>query len=417
MTDLRARPGLVQGRRGTEPYERTRSEDEEQFRMAFEFAPIGQALVGLDGRYEQVNRAMCELTGYSEPELRQLTVADLTDPHDTVYDVESLRQLVAGDMATYSVEKRYVTATGDARWATLSVSVVRALDGSPQNFIQQIQDITERKQQEDILADERRRLRATQSIGRIGSWEMNVVTRELVWSDILLELHGIDPSTFDGDYHKAIRCIHPDDRAMVDDAVAACAATGAPLKVRHRVIRVNDGELRWVDAIGARHDDGQCSRLAGAIVDVTEQVLAEARLEHAALHDALTGLPNRRLVVDRLGQALDRSEREGLVAVLFCDLDGFKRVNDRRGHHAGDAVLIETAARLVAATRSGDTVGRMGGDEFVVICGVAEDDDAATVAHLVVERIERAMSAPIKIDGVEHRVTIINTKQTIIIHL
>jgi diguanylate cyclase (GGDEF)-like protein/PAS domain S-box-containing protein len=136
-----------------------------------------------------------------------------------------------------------------------------------------------------------------------------------------------------------------------------------------------------------------------------QATVAEERFAHTALHDDLTGLPNRRLVNDRLSRALNRSERQGGVVVLFCDLDGFKRVNDTHGHHAGDAVLVEAATRMVAATRSGDTVGRMGGDEFVVICGVSAGDDAATLADSVALRIEQAVAEPVVADGTEHRVT------------
>ena len=96
--------------------------------------------------------------------------------------------------------------------------------------------------------------------------------------------------------------------------------------------------------------------------------LAEAQMAHMALHDALTGLPNRRLLVERISSALARADRHGgEVAILFCDLDDFKRVNDTAGHAAGDAVLVEAAARLSSVLRAGDSVARVGGDEFVIV--------------------------------------------------
>ena len=128
-------------------------------------------------------------------------------------------------------------------------------------------------------------------------------------------------------------------------------------------------------------------------------VAFEERLEHAALHDDLTGLPNRRLINRRLGEALEQKganangtdNRE--IVVLFCDLDGFKRVNDAHGHQIGDALLRVSASRLVSAARTGDTVGRMGGDEFVVILTVAGDEDPAAVGSEVAERIIRAVGS------------------------
>jgi diguanylate cyclase (GGDEF)-like protein/PAS domain S-box-containing protein len=338
--------------------------------------------------------------------LREMTAWELTHPDDLDSARAGTERLLAGDVTTFAAEKRYLTAAGTTVWVSATGALVRSQDGSPLNIMSQVQDITERKAHEQVLAEERRRLRAAQSIGRIGSWELDLATDTVTWSDTLSELYGLDPGDFPGNQESSTSGVHPDDTAQLQSELDACAADGTPLRNRHRVYRFSDGELRWFDVRGARHHDGDRFRLVGVVVDVTEQVLAETRLEHAALHDALTGLPNRRLVADRLARALDRSEREGQVVVLFCDLDGFKRVNDVHGHHVGDAVLVEAAGRMVAATRSGDTVGRMGGDEFVVICGVPRGENPAAVAELVVGRIERAMSVPIVVDGLEHRVTV-----------
>jgi diguanylate cyclase (GGDEF)-like protein/PAS domain S-box-containing protein len=126
--------------------------------------------------------------------------------------------------------------------------------------------------------------------------------------------------------------------------------------------------------------------------DVTERKAAEQQLTYKALHDPLTGLPNRVLLLDRVGLALDRLERTGgLVAVLFLDLDRFKVVNDSLGHAAGDWLLVEVGKRLVAASRPGDTVARLGGDEFVVVCGeLGSGQDAALVAR----RLAVSLAAP-----------------------
>ena len=117
-----------------------------------------------------------------------------------------------------------------------------------------------------------------------------------------------------------------------------------------------------------RDDSGAVVEVLGVLRDITDVVQAEEQLSHGALHDPLTGLPNRALLLDRLEAALARSTREHReIAVLFCDLDGFKQVNDTAGHAAGDAVLIEAATRLGTVLREGDTVARVGGDEFVLV--------------------------------------------------
>lgn len=137
----------------------------------------------------------------------------------------------------------------------------------------------------------------------------------------------------------------------------------------------------------------------GVAVDVTQQRAAEREAEHRALHDPLTGLPNRRLLVDRLEHALNRAHRhDGIAGVLFCDLDYFKEINDTFGHAAGDRALQEVARRLEQSLRDGDTVARVGGDEFVVVLeDLAEADDSILCA----ERVRDALSAPITLEDRE----------------
>jgi diguanylate cyclase (GGDEF)-like protein/PAS domain S-box-containing protein len=156
-----------------------------------------------------------------------------------------------------------------------------------------------------------------------------------------------------------------------------------------------DGTTGYLLATGiALETDGTW---LGVAADVTERKVFEREIEHRALHDSLTGLPNRRLLVDRLQHALNRSGRvDNLVAVLFCDLDRFKEINDAFGHAAGDRVLSTVAARLNELVRDADTVARVGGDEFVVVLeDLLEPDDALQIA----ERIRNALSEDVQFEG------------------
>lgn len=152
-------------------------------------------------------------------------------------------------------------------------------------------------------------------------------------------------------------------------------------------------EDRWFLLRASPLSGGQ----AGAVVthlDITRRKRLEQRLEHSATHDPLTGLPNRRLVHDRLAVALARRRGDmGAVAVLFCDLDGFKAVNDTLGHATGDDLLAMAASRLEGAVRSSDSVGRVGGDEFAVICDSTDSLDPAVLAA----RIEAAFAVPFQL--------------------
>jgi diguanylate cyclase (GGDEF)-like protein/PAS domain S-box-containing protein len=159
-----------------------------------------------------------------------------------------------------------------------------------------------------------------------------------------------------------------------------------------------DGSPAWILAnailIGK---DGEAEMLEGTVIDITQRKNAERQIVYQAFHDALTGLPNRMLFYDRLGQALSLARRDDLgVAVLFLDLDQFKLVNDTLGHAAGDRLLIEVARRLQQAARASDTVARVGGDEFTLLLRhVVEGADAARAAQRVLEAIAR----PVEIDG------------------
>jgi diguanylate cyclase (GGDEF)-like protein/PAS domain S-box-containing protein len=197
--------------------------------------------------------------------------------------------------------------------------------------------------------------------------------------------------------------VHPDDRAALRAALDAhVAGETANFESEHRLC-APDGSYRWMLARGlaARDTGGRATRVAGSLSDVTDRKRTEERLEHDALHDGLTGLPNRVLFADRLEQALRRAERRDedvSCAVLFLDLDRFKAVNDTFGHRTGDELLAAVARRLESAVRPGDTVARLGGDEFTVLL---EEISGVHEATLVAERIQATLAEPFRIAGSE----------------
>ncbi len=155
----------------------------------------------------------------------------------------------------------------------------------------------------------------------------------------------------------------------------------------------------------SRLDDEEMG-LVHAIANTLATALArwqgEERMRYQALHDPLTGLPNRTLLRDRLEHALARSERESCcTGALFIDLDDFKSINDAFGHRAGDAVLVELGIRLLQSVRAVDTVARLGGDEFVVVCEEIDPERAVALGH----RLQEAIKPPLTVDGVTHQVS------------
>ncbi|HEV8296351.1 MAG TPA: EAL domain-containing protein [Acidimicrobiales bacterium] len=246
---------------------------EARFRGHFDHAAVGQAMTTIEGaRFVEVNQAYCEMTGYSQEELRTMCYLDVAQP-----EAESRQQnrhlferLLAGEIASYHVEERYLHKSGEHRFVANSVALVRDSHGAPRFITSTVQDISERKRM-------------------------------------------------------------------------------------------------------------------------------ERELEHLALHDSLTGLPNRSLLHDRLERALARAERtDGLVTVVFVDVDQFKSVNDSRGHGAGDELLCAIATRLSDVMRDADTIARFGGDEFVIVCdGIADQPSAVAVG----QRIVAAFDEPIVLDS------------------
>ena len=198
----------------------------------------------------------------------------------------------------------------------------------------------------------------------------------------------------------ALEFIHPDDQERIRLELAARLQAGSVTEPVQFRMKRTDGSWRYVEAVVSDlRDQPSIAGFVANVRDTTERKEAEDLLAHQALHDPLTGLPNRTLILDRAGQMLVRARRElRPVAALFVDLDNFKEINDTLGHEAGDKILQAVAERFTATLRGNDTVGRLGGDEFVVL---AEGLSLAAGAELVAERIQDVLREPFRIDGYE----------------
>ncbi len=247
-------------------------------------------------------------------------------------------------------------------------------------------------------------LAAAQAVAHLGSWDYDFASGQLVWSDEIFRILGHTPQSFTPSPERMLMFVHPDDRQRVRAAQVASIERDELYDIDHRIVRAN-GEVRIVhqQAQVVRDEEGRPVKRFGVVQDVTERRALEARLQHQALHDALTGLPNRTLLLDRAGQALARSRRGGPpFAVLFLDLDNFKTVNDTLGHDAGDRLLVTIAKRLRAVLREHDTLARLGGDEFAAVLESAPDADTAAQ---MAERLAAALEAPVTLGGQEYRVS------------
>jgi diguanylate cyclase (GGDEF)-like protein/PAS domain S-box-containing protein len=233
-----------------------------------------------------------------------------------------------------------------------------------------------------------------------GIWDWDLITDTIWFSPRWHAILGRPHPTGDRPATAWLDLVHPADSERLRAAIETHLEGRSPqLRAEHRM-RHADGSWRWVltRGLATRGATGSPTRIAGSMSDVTDRREAELRLQHDALHDGLTGLPNRTLFMDRVHQSLLRATRDpgATCAVLFLDVDRFKLVNDSLSHAVGDKLLVALAARLATALRPGDTVARLGGDEFAVLL---EDIGDAAGAMLVAERILRSLDSPFWIGG------------------
>ena len=243
-----------------------------------------------------------------------------------------------------------------------------------------------------VLVD---RLKAGASAGIVGIWDWDVKNNILNWDSVMYQLYGLKESEFEDLYEAWIARVHIDDRAHIDGEIQAALRNEREYCPEFRILWP-DNSVHYIKAVSKATFDlaGNPTRLVGVNYDITEQKDIQMRLDKEASYDPLTRLPNRRLITDRLKQAITFADRNNkMMAILFIDLDGFKKVNDVHGHHVGDWLLIEVSARIQYCLRATDTVGRLGGDEFVVVLSDI-DKNAEDVAN----KIRTALKEPFVMD-------------------
>jgi len=252
----------------------------------------------------------------------------------------------------------------------------------------------------DDLRDSEARLAHAQRIARLGNWERELKSGRMRWSEEMYRIFGVDPGTFTPNLQAYLERLQPQDRELVARVTGEAVRKEGPYSFDARIV-MPDGGVRHVheQAEIVLDDDGTPLRLAGTTQDITERKQIEDQIRFLAYYDGLTRLPNRALFVERLNQALATAQRQGrTLAMLFLDLDRFKRINDTLGHTLGDRLLQAVSERLKKCLRSTDTiargdpltstdsVARLGGDEFIVtITDIARGEDAAKIARRVLD--------------------------------
>jgi diguanylate cyclase (GGDEF)-like protein/PAS domain S-box-containing protein len=430
---------------------------EERYRTTFDNAPVGIMHTAVHGdRILHANAKLSEMLGYTHDELVSMTTDDFIHPDYVGADQPKYRErMLSGELDTFSSERLYRRKDGSDLWVNRTVSLVRDSEGSPLYFIRIVEDITER-----MLSARRRAMEhaVTQALAESATVEdamkivLRTVCQALEWtcgahwkwieSEELLRCgatwhvdvegvagfvaasrespneapawRGAAPGTSTGGVVRRVWFSgepawfadvmqHPDFRRGPAAARAGLhSAFGFPILADTQPLGVmefysreikqpDEALLQMVKAIGSQ------------IGQFIQRKQAEDKLAHLAQFDTVTGLPNRYLFNDRLSQMLAQAQRNSWsIGILFVDLDRFKAINDTYGHAAGDTLLRQVAARLAASVRSGDTVGRLSGDEFAVaLTNLAKAEDAGLVA----QKIVAALTEPFELDGHQAYVT------------
>lgn len=359
----------------------------------YDNAPCGYHSLDAQGRFIEVNRTIREWLGRSEEALiGKMSPRDFMSPEGQAsFDLNFPKFLVEGQIGPLEFE--LLRSDGNYRRVSLTATAMRDEQGRFLRSRSVMYDVTE-------LAEVRRRLEAlTLEQNAMLDSELIGITklrnRFPTWQNRgMAQMFGYAPSELVG---LPARVLYPSDEAYraLGEAAYPVLAAGGLYRTQVQLVR-KDGSPIWVDMSGMllSRETGESMWM---MLDITTMKAYEAKVEDAALHDCLTGLPNRTLLMQRLEQALAQASIQGhLIAVCFLDLDGFKGINDRHGHAAGDLLLQETASRLMSCIRTGDTAARLGGDEFVLLIGgLARRQECEALLQRIVARV----AEPIALGG------------------
>ncbi|MGH2748969.1 MAG: PAS domain S-box protein [Actinomycetota bacterium] len=287
-----------------------RMSSDEIWHSSFDHSLLGMTVMDPHGRYLRVNRRFCEMTGYSEEELIGANMASITHPEDVDSGREALRQLREGEVRARGSEKRYVRKDGSILWVLISGFVVADGAVRPARFVAQIQDITQRKLNEERLRRREAELAEAQSIAGLGSWDRDLKGGTVTWSDELFRIYGFDASRPPPTREELRQHIHPEDRLLVSEAMEARDGRDS-FEFDFRFVRPS-GAIRTIHARGRIvRDEGIRVRLYGTAQDVTERREAEAAMEASLslLESTLESTADGILVVDQHGKIVRYNQK------------------------------------------------------------------------------------------------------------
>lgn len=354
--------------------------------------PVGIFRTETAGECLYVNPRFCEMAGLTPSEALRSGWARSLHPEDRDRVLTEWYRAITQKMP-FKLEYRFQKGE-EITWVYCQAVPEIEQNGEVMGYLGTLTDISDRKQTEEALRQAEEKYRSIFENASEGIFQTTPAGRYLSANPALARIYGYNSSE---ELIEQIQDIasqiytQPSRRA---EFVREVEKNGFVSQFESEVYRA-DGSTIWVseNARGVRSSSGELLYYEGTVEDITSRKMAEEKLLHDALHDTLTGLPNRALFMDRLGHAIELGKRrpEILFAVLFIDLDRFKVVNDSLGHLVGDQLLVAIAHRLKMCLRIGDTVARLGGDEFAILLeNITDKSDAILIA----QRIQNELSLP-----------------------
>jgi diguanylate cyclase len=437
--EIQYRETLLLARQSVERSGDVIARSEIRFRSVFDLASIGMAMVAPDGGWLRVNEALSRITGYSRDELHRMTFRDITYPPDLDTDIDDMEQLKTGKINQYQLEKRYVRKDGQLVWINLNVSKKSGPDGDILYYVAAIKDIQAQKEAEAALRAlqtnlewrvESRTKELNETVGMLQTAmarqqeaEKRLKDREaelqsvianandayisLTQTGIVREWNRQAELTFGWTAAEAIgsaltELIIPNELAPFQERCMSlhsdCDKSTASRERFELPAICKDGSQLTVEARMTALEINGVRIFSVFLHDISARKLLEAQREYESRHDTLTGLLNRRALTETLPIAQARATRSGkALGLLFIDLDGFKAVNDRFGHEAGDKLLCEIGKRLQEAVRKTDIVFRLAGDEFMVI--LENISNSRADASAIANKITGQVSIPVRINS------------------
>ena len=358
---------------------------EKQFRSIFDQAGVGVTRVEVKtGQFLEINQKYCDIVGYTQDELKQMDILQITHPDDIAMQNDFTQDLLSNRISEYRLQKRYVKKDMSIVWADITCTALWDEDEVPTTRIAVVQDITDMKYAELALLKSEERWKFALEGSNQGIWDWQTDSPQIFISSRCKDMLGYADDQISSNLQEWDNLTHPDDISPFLSARASILkSTGKFFENEHRKLAF-DGSWKWVQVKGMVVDRdlmGVALRMIGTYTDITDKKQAAAEVVRLAHFDGITNLPNRVLFLDRLNQEIKKANRSNRkLALLMLDLDRFKEINDTLGHIQGDQVIKLTAERILECVRDTDTVGRLGGDEFMIILPDLDN-------HLDVEKV------------------------------